>query len=289
MVQIQNSQNILKVQVKNKQNIVSSTINTDSAPYYSDLAKSWAIKINNKVDGIDYSSKYYALMSLESSNKAISAKDSILNNSDFQSVAEDLSHGNNIKTCSDNILDIQNAKTNAQIASNSAQIATEKALLITETLENSANKSLSNITEEGINFLKNNVCFWEKIQGSLNEQSDLVEEFQNKLSTDHSNDTAPYITETYQNGNSWYRIWSDGWCEQGGIVSLTNNQTLTVNLLKSYTNSTYSILQSPLTTNYTDVWGYGTKIVSLTNSSFNIYINSSTSGKVCWQASGYKQ
>lgn len=281
MVQIQNSQNILKVQVKNNQNIVSSTINTDSAPYYSDLAKSWAIKINNKVDGIDYSSKYYALMSLESSNKAISAKDSILNNSDFQSVAEDLSHGNNIKTCSDNILDIQNAKTNAQIASNSAQIATEKALLITETLENSANKSLSNITEEGIHFLKNNVCFWGKIQGSLNEQSDLVEEFQNKLSSDHSNDTAPYITETYQNGNSWYRIWSDGWCEQGGYAADNSS----VIFLKPYTNNSYTLIGSGVTGSangpqYRQI---------MPNSKSATGFSSTVAGGVgvWWQASGY--
>ena len=24
-----------------------------------------------------------------------------------------------------------------------------------------------------------------------------------------------HITETYLNGTSWYRVWSDGWCEQG--------------------------------------------------------------------------
>jgi len=27
------------------------------------------------------------------------------------------------------------------------------------------------------------------------------------------------IIETYQNGTSWYRVWSDGWCEQGSYYS----------------------------------------------------------------------
>lgn len=27
----------------------------------------------------------------------------------------------------------------------------------------------------------------------------------------------PVIVETYVNGTEWYRVWSDGWIEQGGI------------------------------------------------------------------------
>ena len=30
---------------------------------------------------------------------------------------------------------------------------------------------------------------------------------------------APYIKDTYVNGTSWYRVWSDGWCEQGGYLT----------------------------------------------------------------------
>lgn len=40
-----------------------------------------------------------------------------------------------------------------------------------------------------------------------------------------------YITETYENGTSWYRVYSDGWVEQGGIV-VTGSSPYTVNLLK---------------------------------------------------------
>lgn len=41
-----------------------------------------------------------------------------------------------------------------------------------------------------------------------------------------------YITETYVNGTSWYRMWSDGWCEQGGQFETGTNHTIT--FLKSY-------------------------------------------------------
>jgi hypothetical protein len=49
-----------------------------------------------------------------------------------------------------------------------------------------------------------------------------------------------YITETYVNGTSWYRIWSDGWCEQGGLVS-NRDAIKTIQLLVAYINTNYSI------------------------------------------------
>ena len=57
------------------------------------------------------------------------------------------------------------------------------------------------------------------------------------LAADHSNDTKPYIKETYENGTSWYRVWSDGWCEQGGY-QLTGQ----VSFLKNFNNTNYTVL-----------------------------------------------
>lgn len=51
-----------------------------------------------------------------------------------------------------------------------------------------------------------------------------------------------YITETYVSGTSWYRIWSDKWCEQGGQTSISYSQkTATITLLKPYKNTNYNI------------------------------------------------
>ena len=51
------------------------------------------------------------------------------------------------------------------------------------------------------------------------------------------------IVETYANGTSWYRIWSDGWKEQGGLSSnIGVDQTVTITLLKAFSNTNYSIL-----------------------------------------------
>lgn len=110
------------------------------------------------------------------------------------------------------------------------------------------------------------------------------EELGNKLSR---SDVAAYVVKTYSNGSSWYRIYSDNWCEQGGIATLSAGQTLSISLMKAYTNINYSILQSMYTTNNQDVWGYGNKVASVTTSSFSLYNNNSTSGNICWRSSGY--
>ena len=57
-----------------------------------------------------------------------------------------------------------------------------------------------------------------------------------KAEIDLSNCTKPYVTETYVNGSSWYRVWSDGWCEQGGV---TGTGGLFITFLKAYQNNNF--------------------------------------------------
>lgn len=75
----------------------------------------------------------------------------------------------------------------------------------------------------------------------INDISSVVNQMSNKCEKDLSNCTKPYINETYKNGTSWYRIWSDGWIEQGGVVSVTSaGQSLAY--LKSFADTTYTIV-----------------------------------------------
>ena len=102
----------------------------------------------------------------------------------------------------------------------------------------------------------------------------------------------PHITETYINGTSWYRVWSDGWCEQGGLsVNLDWNTTITINLLKQYKDTNYSVLCCG---DYTHTRGERyPQFHSRTVNSFQVYGsfsgNNASAGKmyVSWQASGY--
>ena len=82
---------------------------------------------------------------------------------------------------------------------------------------------------------------WGSISGNISEQTDLQQALTAKLNSDFSNSQKPYITETYVNGTSWYRVWSDGWCEQGGYVTGTN--IVTINFLKTFNNTNYTAFQ----------------------------------------------
>ena len=91
------------------------------------------------------------------------------------------------------------------------------------------------------------------------------------------------IVETYQNGASWYRVYSDGWCEQGGMVT-TTSKTATVTFLKPFINLFY-------TPQVTCAWssqatGQNEGIEERTTSSMTITV--STVGVIVWwSTSGY--
>ena len=51
------------------------------------------------------------------------------------------------------------------------------------------------------------------------------------------------VIETYKNGASWYRIYDDGWCEQGG-TRVAQNTWETITFLKSFINTNYTALVS---------------------------------------------
>ena len=51
------------------------------------------------------------------------------------------------------------------------------------------------------------------------------------------------ITQNYVSGTSWYRVWSDGWIEQGGIAKSKGQHVNTsISLLKAFVNTNYIIV-----------------------------------------------
>lgn len=114
-----------------------------------------------------------------------------------------------------------------------------------------------------------------------------------KMDKDGVNATASVCVESYVNGTSGYRVYSDGYCEQWGqraTGTSAASQSYTIDLLKNFkdtnyfitavnyyssanadTNSTYTIVQSGKTSFLFVIFQYGT---------------TGTSG-FYWQASGY--
>lgn len=106
---------------------------------------------------------------------------------------------------------------------------------------------------------------WTKIQivGAVCKAvstSGLVTQFTSKepltLLDTNTLDTIPHIIETWTDGTSWYRVWSDGWCEQGGHFSVIASAALyTVTMFKPYLDTNYNLqitLASTYSTLYTD-------------------------------------
>ena len=92
------------------------------------------------------------------------------------------------------------------------------------------------------------------------------------------------VVETYKNGASWYRIWSDGWCEQGGTMGVTA-QVTNVTLSKPYKDTSYTCvgIQSNINSE-----GYHTvNVGKLNNSTIQLRVNPIGSPIICWITEGY--
>ena len=91
------------------------------------------------------------------------------------------------------------------------------------------------------------------------------------------------VVETYVNGTTWYRVYSDGWCEQGGIIS-TNTNPYTLTFSKPFKDTNYQIFKNIQldSSQGTDV--RGTMFFNLTRTSATTY---TWNGKENWQACGY--
>lgn len=102
------------------------------------------------------------------------------------------------------------------------------------------------------------------------------------------------VVENYDNTTSWYRVYSDGWCEQGGRTFHTNNVGViaTITLLKTMKDTNYSVsVSSGRTDGAADAArAIGFSIVSSSSFIITVYTPSgftSQSTTFSWQVSGY--
>ena len=65
---------------------------------------------------------------------------------------------------------------------------------------------------------------------------------QRAVNTEWINANMDYVVESYNSGLSWYKIYSNGWIEQGGFYKNTTTGVKTINLLKEMKDTNYSII-----------------------------------------------
>lgn len=128
--------------------------------------------------------------------------------------------------------------------------------------------------------------------GTVNQSqmdwSEWSSSLQSKMNADHSNDTKPYIVEVSDKSlmPSWYRVWSDGWCEQGAYY-VASGTSATVSFLVEYNSTPLVTLSEASTASGTDTGGFDmvTAATNITTASFRISIASGRS--IYWEAKGY--
>ena len=98
---------------------------------------------------------------------------------------------------------------------------------------------------------------------------------------------APYIKNTYVNGTSGYRIWSDGYCEQWGHIGPTSSRT-TITFPKKFADTNYNIYNTFIDASTTDPFGpKQIAILSKTVSDFKVERGYTNRGSSDWWACGY--
>ena len=94
------------------------------------------------------------------------------------------------------------------------------------------------------------------------------------------------IVDTYNSGTSWYRIYSDGWCEQGGITSGAASESILLPVEFSTTNYNVSI-QISYTTSVSAGAAYTPLVGSRATTGFQIVDGNTNPGPKSWYACGY--
>ena len=73
--------------------------------------------------------------------------------------------------------------------------------------------------------------------GLANDVADLSA---NKLDKASGGKTVKYVVETFSDSTSWWRKWSDGWVEQGGILPTGQTELYTLTFIIPFADNTYT-------------------------------------------------
>ena len=101
--------------------------------------------------------------------------------------------------------------------------------------------------------------------------------------------SAHVVVEAYSNGTSWYRLYDDGWCEQGGIINASSDAAYTYTLLKPYIDTNYQVFITRKTTGdyNTAINGRWGEVYNVTRTAFTTWGKYSNYPEIYWQACGY--
>lgn len=95
-----------------------------------------------------------------------------------------------------------------------------------------------------------------------------------------------YLVQSYVNGTSGYRVYSDGWCEQWGRITVGLDASVSVTFLKPFMNASY--YANWISCNGETQYGEGTRACdNLTTTSMRIYNGQDCAMLANWYTCGY--
>lgn len=167
---------------------------------------------------------------------------------------------------------------------------TELATNTINQINNAYAGQLSNMTQS----------YNDKMAAITDNYDDSMEGITSNYNTSMTNITANYqesmrvitntqcvLIDSYVNGTSWYRVYSDGWCEQGGTgSSVATDKSVVYSLLLPYSNTNYSSFAIGSSTTLNDKYGPTLALVRNVKN-ITVYNNGYGSGAVNWAAFGY--
>lgn len=95
-----------------------------------------------------------------------------------------------------------------------------------------------------------------------------------------------YVTQTWHSGDNWYRVWSDGWIEQGGCSYTTNSYQKPISFHKPFHNTNYCMVASAENDTKGDIYGVVINTRATTNANIFIGANFGYYCRARWYACG---
>lgn len=122
-------------------------------------------------------------------------------------------------------------------------------------------------------------CSWYYILDIVNKRF--------KLPRELTRDRDAKLIRSENNGTAWYRIYDDGWVEQGGLIPLTSTgwkDNYVITLPITMMNNQYNI---NFMNGYTDYIDHDTVVTARTTTNFTIRRYVSYQSEACWEVKGY--
>ena len=96
-----------------------------------------------------------------------------------------------------------------------------------------------------------------------------------------------YVTETWSSGKNWYRKYSDGWIEQGGSISFSNDSHAnSVTFPVAFSNTNYTLTFGIISTSTGGLTFGMAGVKSITATGYVLWANAAYITKT-WYACGY--